>query len=75
MYTNISCVHMELFRRRRRPARFIGVMSYAAQGAFLFLFCSLTFVLRFSIVYIYICKRLTWRAANRYNIYVQYISV
>jgi len=57
MYTDISWVHMELFRRRRRwrrrPARFIGVMSDAAQGAFLFLFYFLTFVLRFYAIYVY----------------------
>jgi len=38
MYLYVSWVHIEPFRRcrRRRRARFIGVMSDTAQGAFLF---------------------------------------
>lgn len=55
--------------RRRRLARFIGVMSDAAQGAFLFLFYFLTFILR---IYVQ-SERLTRRAANRHIICIIHI--
>lgn len=61
MYTDISWVHMELFRRRRRrPARFIGIMSDAAQGA-LFVFILLFNICTSFLYYIHVCERLTRR--------------